>query len=204
MKHKQFHKLLSAVCAFVLLLTLVPAGYAADSPTVSTNINNQDYWTLFAKKTVSYLYENPSGGLTRVEYIAGSAESRKDSGGNAYWAYPNGKIIVEDYDSTFRFQTGRTVPMELTYWGGFFAGEDYNYILFGDPNYVQSDSAEVVRVVKYSKDWQRLGQASISAINTVLPLPTAEPASPRPAAICISTPTTICTRTGAAMSTRPA
>lgn len=36
---------------------------------------------------------------------------------------------------------------------------------FGQDNPTESDGVEVVRVVKYSQDWQRLGQASIQGVN---------------------------------------
>ena len=131
-----------------LSLIVVPAG-AAGSPAVSSNINAQDY-TTWSKPVNSYLFENEANGLTRVEYI-------------------DGRIVVEDYSSDFIFQSGRTIPMELSLWGGFFAGTDYNFFVFGQPNPSESDNVEVIRVVKYSKDWHRLGQASLLGANTAVP-----------------------------------
>ena len=66
--------------------------------------------------------------------------------------------MAEDYSPDFQYLSGRTIPMELSRWGGFFAGADYNFFVFGQENPSESDSTEVIRVVKYSKDWQRLGQ----------------------------------------------
>lgn len=134
--------------AVMLSLTVVPAG-AAESPAVSRNRSAQDY-TTWSKPVNSYLFENGAGGLTRVEHISG-------------------QIVVEDYSSDFQFQSSRTIPMELSLWGGFFAGEDYNFFVFGQENPSESDNAEVIRVVKYSKDWQRLGQASLRGANTTIP-----------------------------------
>ena len=134
--------------AVMLSLTAVPAG-AAESPAVSRNHSAQDY-TTWSKPVNSYLFENGASGLTRVEHISG-------------------QIVVEDYSSDFQFQSSRTIPMELSLWGGFFAGEDYNFFVFGQENPSESDNAEVIRVVKYSKDWQRLGQASLHGANTTAP-----------------------------------
>ena len=134
--------------AVMLSLTAVPAG-AAESPAVSRNHSAQDY-TTWSKPVNSYLFENGASGLTRVEHISG-------------------QIVVEDYSSDFQFQSSRTIPMELSLWGGFFAGEDYNFFVFGQENPSESDNAEVIRVVKYSKDWQRLGQASLRGANTTIP-----------------------------------
>lgn len=135
-------KLLSLFFAMTLLLSLVPAVSAAETEgATSSNLGKQDY-TTWSKPVTSYLYENEDGGLTRVEYV-------------------NQLVVVEDYDSSFALQSSRTVPAELPIWGGFFAGEAYNFLVFGQENYSQDDNAEVIRVVKYSKDWQRLGQASL-------------------------------------------
>lgn len=136
-------------CAAALVLSLVPAAAAAEGPAVSKNINYQDYITR-STPVYSYLMENNNGGLTRVEYI-------------------DGQVVVEDYSAKFQFQSSRTIPMELPIWGGFFAGEDYNFFVFGQRNPSESDSTEVIRVVKYSKDWQRQGQASLYGANTTVP-----------------------------------
>ena len=149
MKNRRFRRLTALACALALCLTLSPAVSAAEAPAVSKNISKQDYSTT-ASPVTSYLYANSAGGVTRVEYISG-------------------KIVVEDYDSSFHLTSSRSIPMELSKWGGFFAGKDYNFFIFGQNNPQESDSVEVIRVVKYSKDWQRLGQASMKGANTQNP-----------------------------------
>ncbi|MDE7431350.1 MAG: hypothetical protein K2N34_05490 [Lachnospiraceae bacterium] len=121
------------------------------TPAASYNINRQDYtWSRWAHAVMSYLYENQLGGLTRVECIGQ-------------------QIVVEDYDSSYRLVASRTIPMELSKWGGFFAGDKYNFLIFGQNNPSQNDDTEVIRIVKYSKDWQRLGQAGLYGANTTVP-----------------------------------
>ncbi|MCM1217187.1 MAG: S-layer homology domain-containing protein [Roseburia sp.] len=100
-----------------------------------------------------YLYVNENGQLTRVEYIAGK----------------NSAVIVEEYDSSFKLQSSLSIKPELSLWGGFYAGKDYNYLIFGQLNYEEDDSKEVIRVVKYSKDWERLGAVGILGANTRSP-----------------------------------
>lgn len=125
-------------------------------PAVSNNKDAQNYrWNTnynwnWADTVKSCLYENQKGGLTRVEYI-------------------NGKIVAEDYDDSFKLRASRKIPMELSIWGGFYAGAQYNFFIFGQKNSSEDNDKEVVRVVKYSKDWQRLGQASLCGANTVVP-----------------------------------
>ena len=146
MRHLFLKKLTAALCAFVLLLSLAPAALAAGGPAVSSNKNRNCYGSgrdNWASTVKSYLYENPSGGLTRVEYLG------------------DGKIIAEDYSSSFQFQSSRTIPFELSVWGGFFAGQTYNFFVFGQNNSSESNSVEVLRVVKYDKSWNRLGQYSL-------------------------------------------
>ena len=159
------------IIPFLLTLCLTAAllpGAAAEAaeysgPAVSVNAYANSYnfwptesvppnyrWHQAANSIYSYLYENDSGGLTRVEPISGH-------------------IAVEEYDSSFQFLSGRVIPFELDIWGGFFAGEDYNFFIFGQSNPTERNDVEVIRVVKYSKDWQRLGQASLYGINTVDP-----------------------------------
>lgn len=144
-----------ALCA-ALALSLLPttAHAAGTAPVKSRNLNAQHYDT-FGRTMRSCLYENSAGGLTRVESWYDTA---------AGWS-----IVVEDYDSQLRIQASRAIPMELPIWGGFFAGENYNFVIFGQENKEENDSKEVVRVVKYSKDWQRLGSASLRGANTVIP-----------------------------------
>ena len=147
MKKRLFSLFLSLAMALSLMAPLVSA--AGETPAVSDNINGQDY-TSWSRPVTSYLMENEAGGLTRVEYI-------------------KGQIVVENYSSDFAFQSGRTIPMELSTWGGFFAGADYNFFVFGQQNSDESDSTEVIRVVKYSTDWNRLGAVSLYGANTAMP-----------------------------------
>ena len=117
--------------------------------TSSKNANNQDY-SRWSKPVTSYLYENESGGLTREEYL-------------------NSKVVIENYSKEFELQDTKEIDMELPLWGGFFAGEDYNFLIFGQKNSEENNNKEVIRVVKYSKDWQREGAASLYGANTTVP-----------------------------------
>lgn len=151
MKKTVLRKLTSALCALVLLLSLVPPARAAGTPAVSKNMDANTYggYTNYASPVHSYLFNNGSG-LTRVERI-------------------NKEIVVEDYSPSFALLSQRKIPGELQYCGGFFAGQSYNFFIFGQENPSESDSVEVVRVVKYDKNWNRLGQASVYGANTKCP-----------------------------------
>ena len=145
-----------------VLLCVVPAlaeDEEALSPTVSFNCNGWNYDSGFhsrygwANVANSALLAGENGTLIRVE---------------AMDPYP-AETVVEVYDAGFRLLSARTVPWELSYYGGFFAGEDAYYCLYGQKNPDHDDGTEVIRVVKYSKDWERLGAASFYGGNTAVP-----------------------------------
>ncbi len=56
----------------------------------------------------------------------------------------------------------RTLPAELPLLGGFCVGEDGYYAAYGQENREESDGKEVYRIVKYDRNWNRVGAASIT------------------------------------------
>ena len=143
-------RLLTLFLAAALCVGLLPAAVfaAGTGPTKSANRNKEDY-TVWSQPVTSYLYDNGSG-VTRVEYTGG-------------------QVVVEDYDSSLNYLSGRSIAPELPIWGGFYAGADYNFLIFGQKNPSESNSVEVIRVVKYDKSWNRLGAASLKGANTTVP-----------------------------------
>lgn len=116
----------------------------------SSNFRDNNY-TLYGSVVNSYLYESEDGILTRVEYESGTG------------------IIVEEYDTSYNLIDSRIITAELERFGGFYSGESYNYLVFGALNLEESDANEVMRVVKYSKEWERLGECSVYGANTTVP-----------------------------------
>ncbi len=116
---------------------------------VSDNAESQNY-SYWASPVRSYLLENENGGLTRVEYI-------------------KGEIVVEDYDLQMNLLSARSITPELPLFGGFYSGTDYHFFVFGQENPEESQDKEVLRVVKYSKDWKRIDAVSLCGANTSIP-----------------------------------
>lgn len=148
-----------ALSAIMLIALFLPVSAveigtkdSGNTPVYSNNINDHNYINVLRWSTVenSYLYKNGNGGYTRVEYVSSS-------------------VVVEEYDADFRYLSGSTVEMELPLFGGFFSGENYNYIVFGQNNPDESDAVEVIRIVKYSKSWEKLGADSLFGANTLYP-----------------------------------
>ena len=145
---------LCLLLGLVMMLGLLPVFAVAKTvsePIKTSNIADQNYtYDRWSNPIKSHLVDNGDGTFTRVEYTGE-------------------EVTVERYDSSFGFVSGSTVAMELPLFGGFYAGTNSNFLVFGQANPKESDSAEVVRVVRYSKDWKRVGSASLYGANTVLP-----------------------------------
>ncbi len=117
---------------------------------VTDNVSANNY-TVWSSVMNSYLAENADGTLTRVEYTGK-------------------EILLETYAKDAGNLLGSaSLPAELDLFGGFYAGEKYNYIVFGNKNPSDSDDMEVMRAVKYSKSWERLSALSWKGCNTYIP-----------------------------------
>ena len=81
--------------------------------------------------------------------------------------YDNEQIGIEYYDEQLNIKSKKSLDMELDIWGGFYAGENAYYIVEGQSNTEQNDAAEVIRVIQYDKDWNKMGVSNITG-NTSL------------------------------------
>ena len=59
--------------------------------------------------------------------------------------------------------------MELPLFRGFFSGEKYNYMVFGQENKEEDDNKDVIRIVKYTKAWDKIGSDNLKGANTIIP-----------------------------------
>ena len=98
----------------------------------------------------AYLNARADGTFERIEYI-------------------RGVVVREVYDSSYRLKSQKKIKCELSLFGGYYSGEKYNYLVFGQSNPKESKSKEVIRVVKYDKNWKRLKACSIKGANTYTP-----------------------------------
>lgn len=116
----------------------------------TNNISANDYNT-YGRVVNSYLFQDSDGKLNRVEYTGK-------------------ELIAEKYTADCKkLLSSKKIKMELNIFGGFFAGKDNYYVVFGQKNLKQSDSREVIRVVKYSKDFCRISSVSVKGANTYIP-----------------------------------
>ena len=83
--------------------------------------------------------------------------------------YNHGKIVVEQYDMSLKFLSRRDFPLELPIYGGVYIGENWNFVICGQKNDEESSWMEVIRIVRYDKNWNRLDSAGVYGANTTLP-----------------------------------
>lgn len=138
-----------SVCAHVDAETIPVLTEAEQVPAVTNNLGRQNY-SVWSATVKSYLVDNGDGSLSRVEAT-------------------NASVTVERYDTAYQFLSRQVLPMELPLFGGFYEGTDYYFLVFGQTNPEEDDNTEVIRVVRYTKDWLRIGQASLYGANTYIP-----------------------------------
>lgn len=116
----------------------------------STNISENDYIFNWSRRVYSHIEQMTDGTYQRVEAC--------DDG-----------VYVEQYTESFELINSRKIEMALPIFGGYFGGVNYNFLVFGQENPDEDDNMEVVRVVKYDKNWNEIGSCQISGINTTIP-----------------------------------
>ncbi|MBR6326131.1 MAG: DUF4214 domain-containing protein [Lachnospiraceae bacterium] len=127
-------------------------GFVAGAGATSTN-RYYEYSGYYAEPVKSYLVPASDGDFYRVEYLE-----------------DQNSIVVETYDKQFSLIGSRSIDVELEYFGGFYAGSDAYYFLFGASNTEEDDAKEVYRVVKYNTSWVRQSKvASVYGGNTYMP-----------------------------------
>lgn len=145
-------KIIAVLTAIVCMWTILPVNTRAlitSSKIYSNNIHEHVYATT-SKVSNSYMCVNPDGTISRIENY--------------------GDVILnEKYNSKFKITSQSTIPFELTKFGGFYSGTNYNYFVFGQDNPAHDNKREVIRIVKYTKNWQRAGVISVTNCNTEVP-----------------------------------
>lgn len=115
----------------------------------SRNYNAQDY-IQWSKTIKSYLFEGEKGCLTRAEFI-------------------DGKLLYETYGMDGILKDSGSIEDELPLVGGFYVSGEFRFVVYGQLNDKKSDSVEVMRIVKYDKDWNRISACSLYGGNTLEP-----------------------------------
>lgn len=115
------------------------------------------YMTRWTSPQKSYLYAGDDGTLNKI--TVGS----------------DGAFSVDVFSDEYEYISSITPDKELPVWGGFYSGSEYNFCIFGQTNKEEDDSREVLRIVKYSKAWERLDSVSLYGCNTTVPFDAGTP-----------------------------
>ena len=78
--------------------------------------------------------------------------------------YKENAVYIEYYDNDFNVKSKKSIPMELDLWGGFYNGSDGYYLVEGQNNEEEDDAKEVIRVIRYDRNWNKTGTAHITGI----------------------------------------
>ncbi|MBO4415083.1 MAG: hypothetical protein J5824_03775, partial [Lachnospiraceae bacterium] len=124
---------------------------------LSSNSSFNDYRT-WSYPVFSYLYKE-DGYFWRVEV-----------GTNGYRYENDGNVYVEKYDGSLKLAGHSVISFGSSlYWGGFYHGLKYNFIIVGDRNKEEDDNKTVIRIIKYDKQWNQLGSVDLKGANTTVP-----------------------------------
>lgn len=158
-------KFLSASLAMLLTVTAMPIS--------ATNII--DEYQSIAYQSSSYSI--PSYGLSlstsraRWSYVNKQTMFTYNDTMHLVDATTGSQVVISEINADNSTTTIKTIDFELPLYGGFFAGQDYNYIVFGQTNLEESTSLETYRIVKYDKDFNKISSYSTTGGNTITQTP---------------------------------
>lgn len=98
-------------------------------------------------------FNHPRWAATITEFVF-------DTNGKVSLLKVDAKISVTTYDADYKVASNKSIPFELPIFGTFLSGEKYNDISFGQSNEEEAHK-EVIRIVKYDKNFNRIRAASI-------------------------------------------
>ena len=106
-------------------------------------------------------------GKCRTSFLGKGAD-----GGYQVAVYDQGKIYVRNFSSTYQLKSSQELDLELSIWGGIYFGKSYNYVICGEKrNTEKSHGGEVYRIIKYSKEFERIGSISLNSEETYTATP---------------------------------
>ncbi|AWV31824.1 hypothetical protein [Paenibacillus odorifer] len=124
-----------------LFSTIPDHAYRVKTAAVVESNGESSYFPRWKSTASSYLVNNKDGTVSVIE--------------------ANKEFTIETYNEKYELTGNKSIPFELPVFGGFFSGEKYNYIAFGQENREENDSKEVIRIVRYDKSFNRVDSVSI-------------------------------------------
>ena len=122
----------------------------------NTSIDIYDKDSECASPIDNYLYEE-DGNLVRIENREKDENNKKS------------RVIIERYDKNGKKIFEKNFEYKEDRFGGFYRGEEYNYLFFGNYNGKKNDKKEVIRIIKYDRKFNELGKLSVKGACTLYP-----------------------------------
>ncbi|OME46887.1 hypothetical protein [Paenibacillus odorifer] len=124
-----------------LFSTIPDHAYRVKTAAVVESNGESSYFPRWKSTASSYLVNNKDGTVSVIE--------------------ANKEFTIETYNEKYELTGNKSILFELPVFGGFYSGEKYNYIAFGQENREENDSKEVIRIVRYDKSFNRVDSVSI-------------------------------------------
>lgn len=135
------------MCVAVIIGTMISANLSAKAESGSELMpGTVDDWSF--KKIVNSYLSVCEGGYMRV-YADKTVFTELKT------------VYIEYYDEKLNILSKKSIEPELPIWGGFYAAKEAYYLVEGQDNPDCKDGTEVVRIIKYDKNWKRVGSGSI-------------------------------------------
>lgn len=116
--------------------------------------NDANNW--YTSPVRTYLIENEDGTFTRIENIDKSTALSSEISND---------VLIETFSQDNKKINSFKIENELSMFGGFYNGENNYYLIYGQGN-PECSNEEVLRVVKYTKDWERVDSCSLYGMKT--------------------------------------
>lgn len=119
----------------------------------------------YGSPMTSYLTLNDDETITRVEADQNSSSIRIEK-----YDKNEGKLLsAKSLDMKSPWEGDAEPPLENPIFGGIFTGDTYNYVFLGQSNPKEDDAREIIRIVRYDKDWNVRNQYNMYQNNTYIP-----------------------------------
>lgn len=170
---KKTKYLLFALVSAVLLSSIPNYNVSASVETrygeIIDTVDAQDYSSKtynHSEISTSYLVADGDGYLRVSAYFSEAFQDKISTTIDMNYNNSIDKIAIEHYNADFEVQSVQYLDTELPIFGGFYSSKDFYYMVYGQENQDESDAVEVIRVVQYDKNWNRLASASLYSANT--------------------------------------
>lgn len=185
-------KVKNLIICMSLLLAQPAAVYAEDAgnnqPGSDTGTVVENGWesTQYESKNV-WQNDREFGGISsQLHYLQDLQQYEKAEyivdyyvdNGEPHRKTPVRKLVVERYDDHFQFLKSKEIERR-TYklpdtedldiiWGGIYYGDKWNFVAVGQDNFEEDPDKKVIRVTRYTKDWEYSDAVEISNGNVRL------------------------------------